>query len=347
MTSLASHARRIARFGWRDARALARGGSDRPVILMYHRIGSPPYDPWGLCVSPKRFREHLAVLKSARTLLSVDQLVDALETGDVPPRAAAITFDDGYADNAEIAKPLLEEMEAPATVFLATRFVGSETPFWWDELAALVLAGRAAAEVDLEIGGVRLGARWGPQDGLPRDLAQWRYTDPSTDPRRSGYLGLWRALQRLAPADRERAMAELRTRLADDRNFADRVLAVPMTREATRRMASGVTTVGGHGRSHAPLPGLPPEQQRGEIAGGREDLAAIMGAGEPSGFAYPHGEWDAQTRGAVAAAGYRWAVTTETATIDPRHYDRYSLPRVPAANGSARALLRAMRHGRA
>ena len=242
MTSLASWARRAARLGWREAKALL-GGADDPVILMYHRIASPPYDPWGLCVSAEHFRQHLSALNSARTLLSMDGLVDALEAGEVPPRAAAITFDDGYADNAEIAKPMLEEMETPATLFLATRFVGSQAPFWWDELAALVLGGRAAAEVDFEIGGGRLTARWGPQASFPADLAQWRYIDPSTDPRRTGYLTLWRALQRLAPADRERAMAELRAQLGGGRIPGDTALAFPMTRESARTMASGVTSV--------------------------------------------------------------------------------------------------------
>jgi len=347
MTRLLSKARRAGRFGWREAKSRLGRKTDDPVILMYHRVGSPPYDPWGLCVSAEHFRQQLAALKASRTLLSMDQLVDALDAGDVPARAAAITFDDGYADNAEIAKPLLEETKAPATFFLATDFVGSETPFWWDELAVLVLGGRAAADLDFEIAGRRLTARWGPQEHAPGDLARWRYSDPTADPRRSGYLRLWRDLQRLAPGDRDLAMAELRARLNGEGNPADAPVAMPMSREAARTMASPLTKVGGHGQSHVPLPALAPAERRREIAGGRADLAVLTGAGEPPGFAYPHGEWDATTREMVAEAGYRWAVTTESATIDPRNHDRFALPRVQAADWSGRALLRAMRHGRA
>jgi peptidoglycan/xylan/chitin deacetylase (PgdA/CDA1 family) len=338
--------RRAGRFAWREAKALLGQEADDPVILMYHRVGSPPYDPWGLCVSTEHFRDQLAALKAARRLLSMDQLVDALESGDVPPRAAAITFDDGYADNADIAGPMLQEMNVPATFFLATGFVGSETPFWWDELAALVLGGGIAADIDFEIAGIPLAARWGPQQETPPDLAQWRWSHPTSDPRRSGYLHLWRGLQRMGPEDRDAAMAELRARLGGEGKPSPGSVALPMSREAVRTTASRSIAMGGHGRSHVPLPVLTPAERRLEIAGGRADVAVLTGLGEPSGFAYPHGEWDPDTRDIVAAAGYRWAVTTEHVPVDRRCYDRFALPRVTAGNWSGRALLRAMRRGR-
>jgi peptidoglycan/xylan/chitin deacetylase (PgdA/CDA1 family) len=340
-------ARRAVRFGWREAGAVLGKDAGEPVILMYHRIGSPAYDPWGLCVSAENFRQQLTTLKTSRAVLSMDQLVDALDAGDVPPGAAAITFDDGYADNAGIAKPLLEEMGIPATFFLATGFVGSERPYWWDALAALVLRGRAAADIDFEVVGERLAARWGPQPEVPRDLASWRCTDATDDPRRSAYVRLWRGLQRLAPTDRDVAMAELRARLSVGDEPTGSACGMPMSPKAARTLASGVTTVDGHGQSHVPLPSLPPEARSQEIAGGRADLAVLTGVESPAGFAYPHGEWDAATRDTVRDAGYRWAVTTAAATIDSRHYDRFALPRVQARNWSGRGLLRALRHGRA
>jgi hypothetical protein len=55
---------------WRRAKGLA--GRDLPVILMYHRVASPPYDPWGVCVAPDRFRDQLAALRAHRPLLSMD-----------------------------------------------------------------------------------------------------------------------------------------------------------------------------------------------------------------------------------------------------------------------------------
>ena len=154
---------------------------------MYHRVADPPLDPWGLCVAPDRFRDQLVALKAHRVVISLDELVDALEAGAVPPRATALTFDDGYSDNASTAKPLLEELGVPATMFLTTGSLGKDRPFWWDELATLVLAGRRAADFDFEVAGVRLAARWDAQDSLPRDLKDWRTQAGTNAPRRVAY----------------------------------------------------------------------------------------------------------------------------------------------------------------
>ncbi len=95
----------------------------RPAILMYHRIGTPAVDPWGLAVSPKHFDEQLAVLCRTRVVLSLPDLVSRLERGTLPANAAAVTFDDGYADNLSEASPRLLEAGVPATLFVATGFL--------------------------------------------------------------------------------------------------------------------------------------------------------------------------------------------------------------------------------
>ena len=51
----------------------------------------------------------------------------------------ALTFDDGYADNLINAKPLLERYGIPATVFVASGYVGAKDPFWWDRLQHVFL----------------------------------------------------------------------------------------------------------------------------------------------------------------------------------------------------------------
>ena len=43
----------------------------------------------------------------------------------------AVTFDDGWADNALYAAPVLEELRIPATIFLSTAAVDRRIPFWW------------------------------------------------------------------------------------------------------------------------------------------------------------------------------------------------------------------------
>ena len=343
MDSVASGlGRRLGRT-WSRLSALAGSGRDAPAILMYHRIATPICDPWGLSVTPNRFREQLTMLKAHRCVMSMDQLADGLEADCVPPLATALTFDDGYLDNFETAKPILEELQIPATMFLPTGVVGSGRSFWWDELARLVLGSRRAACFEIEVAGARLAARWGHQHRVPPDLAKWRTGRRSTDPRRLAYVSLWRALQQLSAEDRDQAMETLHELLnGGDVAFVTEA-ELPMSGRAARELASPMISLGGHGLTHASLPSLPLAELTEEIVGSRAGIAELNGGVPPSGFAYPPGDWNARAREAVAGAGFRWAVTTRSGKIDRDRFDPFALPRISVANWSGRLLLLRLR----
>lgn len=307
----------------RIRRALA---GDAPVVLMYHRVAEPRHDPWGLCVAPDRFAGQLAELKARRTVLPLGELVAQLDAGRAAPRAAAVTFDDGYADNALVAKPLLEEAGVPATMFLTSSLIGSELGFWWDELAAMVLDGDGAADLELEAGGARLTARWPADESTGGPPQAWRAWEPPRTSRQAAYRQLWEALQAMDAGARADAMGELRARLPASSD--PDALALPMSRAMAAALPSPLITMGSHGRSHVPLTALPPDRRDAELAGARSDLAPLAGGVPPDGFAYPHGSWNAATRASVELAGYGWAVTTRHALIDSKRFDRYALPRL-------------------
>src|SRR5258708_18633096 len=120
-------------------RAAIRPRRPRPVIFMYHRVAVSRHDPWGLAVDPERFEEQMAYVKHHRTPMSMDELVHRLRSKTLPANAVAVTFDDGYRDNLVNAKPVLARHGLSATLFLATGFINQNTPFWWDDLATMVL----------------------------------------------------------------------------------------------------------------------------------------------------------------------------------------------------------------
>jgi peptidoglycan/xylan/chitin deacetylase (PgdA/CDA1 family) len=94
------------------------------VILTYHAIedGPPP-----LCVDPKTFRAHLEVIaRSGAEVLTVSELVEALQRPDPPERAVAITFDDGFRSLVHEAAPMLHARGMPATVFAVAGHLGRE-----------------------------------------------------------------------------------------------------------------------------------------------------------------------------------------------------------------------------
>ena len=111
-----------------DAESAPSGRADGRLILMYHRVASAATDPLELCVAPERFAEHLELLESLGRIVPLRDFARAKGNG----LTVAITFDDGYADNVLAAAPLLEQHDAPATVFVVAGAVGSPRAFWWD-----------------------------------------------------------------------------------------------------------------------------------------------------------------------------------------------------------------------
>jgi peptidoglycan/xylan/chitin deacetylase (PgdA/CDA1 family) len=60
------------------------------------------------------------------------ELVSRIERGKSIDRHLAITFDDGYLDNFENARPVLEKLSLPATFFVVTDWMGTDVVPWWD-----------------------------------------------------------------------------------------------------------------------------------------------------------------------------------------------------------------------
>lgn len=103
------------------------------TILVYHRVADISHDPLQLCVSSHNFREQIIDLKKHCNLVTLSHMVDDLKLRKVKKKTVAITFDDGYADNLYTALPILEELNVPATIFIATGNTNSQEEFYWDK----------------------------------------------------------------------------------------------------------------------------------------------------------------------------------------------------------------------
>ena len=89
------------------------------AILTYHSIDSSGSV---LSVDAATFRRHVTWLSSGRVrVMTIPQLAEFGPDTD----AVALTFDDGFANFATVAWPLLREHGLPATVFVVTDHVGA------------------------------------------------------------------------------------------------------------------------------------------------------------------------------------------------------------------------------
>jgi peptidoglycan/xylan/chitin deacetylase (PgdA/CDA1 family) len=99
-------------------RRLQRG----TAILMYHAVGRGDEAASRWVLPKKRFERQLAWLRRRRyAVISLDEFVRALLEHRLPPaKSVVLTFDDGFADAAEVALPALERYSFPATVFMVS-----------------------------------------------------------------------------------------------------------------------------------------------------------------------------------------------------------------------------------
>lgn len=104
-------------------------------VFLYHRV-NPDEDPFFPAVSVKIFEEQMRYLARKFHVLSLANIVRRIQRGQgVEPMTIAITFDDGYRDNYTFAHPILRKYRLPATLFVATGFIGSNLLMWNDRLA--------------------------------------------------------------------------------------------------------------------------------------------------------------------------------------------------------------------
>ena len=119
------------------------------VILTYHRVVSDQMvrderiQP-GMYVRRQSFEAHITYLRKRFNIISLDELLDLWQTNRLKSHQAycVITFDDGWKDNYQFAFPVLMKYRIPATIFLATDFIGTARWFWPDQLMLLLEKGR-------------------------------------------------------------------------------------------------------------------------------------------------------------------------------------------------------------
>jgi peptidoglycan/xylan/chitin deacetylase (PgdA/CDA1 family) len=295
---------------------------------MYHRVAEPEIDPWGLAVSPRNFADQMSVLRRQRRTLAVNDFVRQWNDGSLPPDAVTLTFDDGYLDNLELALPRLEAAEIPATFFLATGYLGDPHPYWWDELAELILLRIGLEVLDMGIG------EHGRQVIGKRDpviVSQlWRMGAGAMTTRQEALPVVWSLLRDMDFAQRADLMSRLR-QLGDP---VSPQIGRPMTFEEARSAAhSPLITIGAHTITHPSMMALPAERLADEIATSQRVCTEIAG-GPITTFAYPFGHEDEAARAAVERAKFEVAFGVEPRPVRPDDA-RFALPRaqVPNADG--------------
>lgn len=289
-------------------RWLSPGGTHaRLSVLIFHRVLRTPDPLFPDEVDAARFTQLCDWARQWFNVLPLQRAIVQLREGSLPPRALAITFDDGYADNHDVALPILQAAGLNATFFIATGFLNGGR-MWNDTLIEAVRATRLTA-LDLSAAGIPGLA------ALPLStLAE----------RRAGVMALIRGCRYLPPAQRAQAVQAV-AQAAGAALPHDLMMSDAQVR-ALHRAGMGV---GGHTVNHPILARLDDAAARHEIAQGKAQLEQILQAPAPL-FAYPNGRPDEDYRAEhaqmVREAGFEAAVSTAWGSAR-RDSDPYQLPR--------------------
>jgi peptidoglycan/xylan/chitin deacetylase (PgdA/CDA1 family) len=301
---------------------LSPGGRNGLSILIYHRV-LPHKDPlFPSEVDAAEFSAQVGMLKAHFNVLPLLEAVRRSKEGTLPRRAAAITFDDGYADNAEVALPILQRHGLHATFFVATGFLNGGR-MWNDSVYELV---RRAPE--------------GMLDATPLGLGTHPLRTPAE--RRQAIPALIGQLKYLPMAERQQQVDRLvelaGVALPDD---------LMMTTAQVRKLHAAGMGIGAHTVNHPILARLADREAREEIAQGKLALEDMIGATVPL-FAYPNGKpgEDYEARHVAMARELRFegAVSTSWGASRGRP-DPFQLPRfTPWDRSRLRFVLRMARN---
>ncbi|GAB3461729.1 polysaccharide deacetylase family protein [Azotobacter salinestris] len=298
-------------------RRLLRGSG---TILMLHRVlaedarADLPHRK-DLCIGTAAFDHLLHWLGQHFECVPLAELLDPAAPADGPPRLA-LTFDDGWRDNALHAFPLLRQHRMPASIFLSTDFIGSPRRFWWEAIGE-TLWGSFGEEAREQLC-VQLRRHLAP----PAELCT-----AAPDHSRSQALG--RFLQRLKslPATTLQVLANSCPNPPEPH---------ALDWQQVREMEdSGLVRFGPHGASHAILTGLDDAGLQADLRRSHEAIAAHCRHPLPV-YCYPNGDHDGRVCAALACLGYSHALSTRPGLHHARHGALLSLPRIGVCQHSAR-----------
>jgi peptidoglycan/xylan/chitin deacetylase (PgdA/CDA1 family) len=278
------------------------------LVLLYHRVLPETVDDgFRLVVTCNHFRAQLEWLREHADVVSLDELVTTRSRPPGRRPQVAITFDDGYRDNRVFAAELLREYGLPATFYLSTGYLGTEQRFWWDEVAARVVAGTPDR----------------PRDGTAERLL------------------VHRVCSRLRPLPAVRRGREMQ-RVGAPPPPA-RSIDLPMSWEEAAELYRMGFSLGAHTVTHPALSGLPSREAEDEIRHSRAMLEARL-SNPVRHFCYPYDEavrWGRrlplEQAQMVREAGFVTGVTVVEGTVT-RGTDLLAIPRLAISDWTAAEL---------
>ncbi|MGC2328821.1 MAG: polysaccharide deacetylase family protein [Candidatus Sulfotelmatobacter sp.] len=300
-------------------RTAARLKPPAAVILAYHSVRDEPErdSNWiapGITHATKVFTRHMElVARKFHPVTLADILLFVKGEKVLPPRAVAVTVDDGYLDNLEVAAPVLSRFGISAAFYLTVGMIGQPDAPWFCRIRHAFMTTpctRWDSSLHNKI--------WGLSSQAVRDAA------------------LLAAYDICAPLV-DQAQAEAVRTIENELQVQQGVPAhrLMMTWDEAKALRRAGHVVGSHTLTHPNVAYVANSGAlRAELVESKSQIEKNLG--EPVlHFSYPHPalnpQWSARTLDLTREAGYSTAVTTTKASVaigsNPLLLTRLNAPR--------------------
>ena len=264
-----------------------------PIVLTFHRVLTDSElqqtaSLGGMIVRKETFAAFLQYASQRCEFANLDQEPE-WESSD--KLKLAVTFDDGWSDNAASAYPVASQYHVPLVIFIVPEKTGTALPFWPE---------RAAAALD-------------------------RVPSTNVSQRAASIGSVIEELKALPAMERESRVSQM----VEGGGALESSAAVDktMTWEQIAELHAGGVTFGSHTSTHEILTTIPATQAEQEIVSSREAIQQKLGS-SCEFFSYPNGGYSEQVRDLVAQAGYKYAFLNQEPGVWTRDSDPFLIPRV-------------------
>lgn len=280
-------------------RLAAKAGTRKVAILRYHSVLPEPEIfggsiGSGITHSAESFAQQIQFIASKCRPVTLDQVCAFLQgREELPCGAVAITFDDGFADNLEVAAPILAHYGVPAAFYLAVDYIENRMQPWYVRLRNAFTVSKVS--------------RWEVEGGTGFEMSD-------EEQRRQAFLDSTRKCAKLCRVSQEKLLSEIETKLEVE-PFA---VPVMLTWSGARELISQGHIVGSHTLSHPNLAYIKSDELRDEIVSSKTEIEKQVGSpvthfSYPSPILEPHYSDDSME--IIRSAGYLSAVTCRRGTV--------------------------------
>lgn len=283
------------------------------IIVMYHRvvekIPENLHDP-NLFITSDTLHLHITEIIRHFDIVPLETLVCGENN---VKRACALTFDDGWNDNYDIAFPVLRRNNVTATVFLPVNNIGTEDWFWFEHLFFLANVSKLSIESQTEF------------------LLHFKSVVPSWNPEKICILSLLELseLMKYQPSLLINKFIESAYKRLKINHPSGKIL---VDWNQVNEMGRNGISFGSHGLQHDILPLLDKHLKKKAVVDSLAILREKTDFSIPF-FSYPNGNWDLDTVEYLKTAGYHGATITKNGCV--KQSDPYLLRRIGCSEKSS------------